>query len=212
MCNRKFGIYLMALACALVMVIGCDLIEEAAITSFKIGDVEGVINEKWMPKTIKLTVPYGNDLASLAPEITFTGKWVNPVSRIMQDFTNSLINPVTYTVIGHDGSFIEYKVTVQLEIGADIDITVSLDDEIVPSAPAATTLYKNGSPSSVKIEAAKGYTCQWFIDGKPQGTNVSITLDSVNLTTGDHFVTLFASKNGIPYSREFIITIIRQFR
>ena len=100
----------------------------------------------------------------------------------------------------------------QTASGAGTAITVSLEDDIIATAPAATTLYKDGNPTSVTIEAAKGYTYQWFVDGKRKGTNAGITLDSANFTTGDHFVTLIASKNGIPYSREYIITIVRQFR
>jgi len=100
----------------------------------------------------------------------------------------------------------------QTASGVGIGIVVSLQDDIVATAPAATTLYKDGNPTSVTIEATRGYTYQWFVDGKLKGTNLGITLDSANYTTGDHFVTLLASKNGIPYSREFIITIVRQFR
>jgi len=87
----------------------------------------------------------------------------------------------------------------------------SFEDNIIAIAPAAATIYKDGDPASVTIEAAKGYTCQWFVDGKLQGTKVSFTLDSSDFAIGDHFVTLIASKNKVPYSREFIITIVRQF-
>jgi len=115
--------------------------------------------------------------------------------------------------IGCDSSIDETAITpAQTASGAGIAITASLEDDIIATAPAATTLYKDGNPASVTIEAARGYTYQWFVDGKPKGTNASITLDSAHLTTGDHFVTLLASKNGIPYSREYIITIVRQFR
>jgi len=102
--------------------------------------------------------------------------------------------------------------TEQTASGAGVGITVSLEDDIAASATAAATIYKDGYPANVTFEAARGYTCQWFVDGKLRGTNASITLDSANYTTGDHFVTLLASKNGVPYSREFIITIIHGYR
>ena len=222
--SRKFGIWPMVLACStLAMVIGCDTptdrisadkasANEVAITSFKVGQEEGVIDKKKTPKTIKLTVAYGTDLASLAPEIVFSGKKVSPASGAAQDFTDSVINPVAYKVTGRDGSSVEYQVSVQSGNGAGMTINVSLEEDIVASAPSATTIYKDGNPASVTIEASKGFACQWFVDGKPRGTSAAITLDSANLTTGDHFVTLMANKNKIPYSREFTITVIRQFR
>jgi hypothetical protein len=108
--------------------------------------------------------------------------------------------------------------TLVMVIGCDTpandtgtDNYVSPEENIVASEPSVTTIYKDRDPTSVTIEAARGFTCQWFVDGKPRGTNTAITLDSANLSTGDHFVTLIASKNEIPYSREFIITVIRQF-
>jgi len=109
--------------------------------------------------------------------------------------------------------------TLVMAIGCDTpaedagtDIKALPEENIVASAPSVTTIYKDWNPASVTIEAAKGFTCQWFVDGKLKGTNNAITLDSANLTTGDHFVTLIASKKGIPHSREFVITVIRQFR
>jgi len=114
-------------------------------------------------------------------------------------------------VIGCDSSKDEV-VSVQSANGTGIAINASLEENIGVSAPSVTTIYKDGNPTSITIDMAKGITCQWFVDGKTWGTSTGITLDSANLTTGDHFVMFIASKNGIPYSREFIITVVRQFR
>jgi hypothetical protein len=144
MCDRKFGIWLAALACCvLAMSISCDLpTDEVEITSSNIGGAGTAITS----------------------------------------------------------------------YGAGMVINVSLEEDIAASAPSVTTIYKDGNPTSVTIEAVRGSTCQWFVDGKLRGTNAAITLDSANVTTGDHFVTLMANKNGIPYSREYIITVVRRFR
>jgi hypothetical protein len=106
----------------------------------------------------------------------------------------------------------EHQIPTPQTNSTGITINVSLEEDIGVSALPLTTIYKVGNPTSVTIEAAKGISCQWFVDGKLCGTNIGITLDSANLTTGDHFITLISSKNGIPYSKEFIITVIRQFR
>jgi hypothetical protein len=228
MCVKKIGIGLTALVCySLFMAVNCDLPKDeaaitsvtdtgieaaAATTSFRIGHEEGVIDEKKTPKTIKLTVPYGTDLASLAPEIVFSGVSVSPASGVRQDFTDSAKNPLIYTVTGRDGSSAEYQASAQPATGAGMIINVTLEGDIAAPAPSVATIYKDGNPAGVTVEAAKGITCKWFIDGKPAGTNAAITLDAANLTTGDHFVTLLASKNGIPYSREYVITVVRKFR
>jgi hypothetical protein len=76
-----------------------------AITSFAVGSAIGEINEQ----AITVTVPYGTDITSLSPVITFTGSAVSPASGAVQDFTS----PVTYRVTAYDGSTADYRVTVQ---------------------------------------------------------------------------------------------------
>ena len=222
--NRKFGIWSTVMACCiLAMVISCDSptenepaknapVEKTEITSFRIGQDDGVINEKRTPKTITLTVPYGTDLASLVPTVSFTGLSVSPESEIKQDFTDSVKKPIVYTVTGRDNSSVEYQVSVNTADGTGIVINVNLEEDSVASTPSVTTIYKNGNPTSATIEAVKGISCKWLVDGKLWGTSNEIKLESYNLTTGDHFVTLITTKNGIPFSKEFIITVIKQFR
>lgn len=85
-------------------------IEAKAIIGFELNGitpaVTGTVDES--TKTIALTVPYGTDVAALAPTITHTGASVSPASDAAQDFTN----PVTYTVTAADDSMQQYTVTV----------------------------------------------------------------------------------------------------
>ncbi len=78
-----------------------------AIIGFKIGSVNGTINET--NQTIAVTLPFGTDVTNLTPTITVSDKAaVSPASGVAQNFTS----PVTYTVTADDGSTQDYTVTV----------------------------------------------------------------------------------------------------
>ncbi len=88
--------------------IGCTWadVKDAAIISFVVNGVNGVINES--AGTISIVLPYGTDLTSLKPVITLSGATsVSPASGE----TVNLSGPVTYTVTGEDGTTKTYKVT-----------------------------------------------------------------------------------------------------
>ena len=77
------------------------------IKSFKIGDVDGVIDQD--AKTITVELPAGTDVTALPPTIEcYGGAEVSPASDVAQDFTN----PVIYTVAGS----ITYTATVTINI------------------------------------------------------------------------------------------------
>ena len=81
-------------------------VKDAAIISFVVNGVNGVINES--AETISIVLPYGTDLTSLKPVITLSGATsVSPASGE----TVNLSGPVTYTVTGEDGTTKTYKVT-----------------------------------------------------------------------------------------------------
>lgn len=82
---------------------------DANITSFVIGDAQGVINEE----EITVTVSSGTDVTNLTPSIAIsTGATIEPASGVAQDFTN----PVEYVVTSQDGSTTKtYTVTVVAE-------------------------------------------------------------------------------------------------
>lgn len=58
--------------------------------------------------TIILTIPLETDRTNLKPNITFTGKSINPSSAVAQNFSSPLI----YTVTAEDGSTKKYTVLV----------------------------------------------------------------------------------------------------
>jgi hypothetical protein len=97
-----------------------------AITDFRFEefdpDVVGVINEGANPKTITVTVPYGTDVTALVPTIEHTGVSIFPESGIAQNFTDSLTDPVTYTVTAADGSTATYEVTVYIALNDEVSL------------------------------------------------------------------------------------------
>ena len=78
--------------------------------AFKNLNQSGVIDEA--NKTIVVKVPYGTDVASLVPTITFSrNATITPKSGEKTNF----YNPVTYKVVSESGSIEFYKVTVESE-------------------------------------------------------------------------------------------------
>jgi eukaryotic-like serine/threonine-protein kinase len=70
-------------------------------------NVAGVINGD----TIKVLFQAGTVLTNLIPEISFTGRSLNPANRVAQNFTN----PVSYTVTAEDGSTKIFVVLAKVE-------------------------------------------------------------------------------------------------
>jgi hypothetical protein len=81
----------------------------------------GIINET--AKTIAITVPAGTNLRSLAPVIYHTGVSISPMDGAPMDFSNSVANPVIYTVTARDGGTQPYKVSVFVAKRGDKAIT-----------------------------------------------------------------------------------------
>ena len=80
------------------------------ITSFKIGDVAGVINN--VAKTISVVLPDGTDLSALQPTIVLSeGVTITPVSGSTIDFSS----PITFTVTNGTVSEV-YTVTVSTPV------------------------------------------------------------------------------------------------
>jgi len=81
-------------------------VASAKITDFKIGSVEGDIDE--VNKKISLYLPVGTDLTALYPIVGYTGGAIlSPAAGAAVNFTN----PVTYT-LNYLGSTFTYVVTV----------------------------------------------------------------------------------------------------
>jgi hypothetical protein len=86
---------------------------EAKILKFKFAGlnpaVEGVVNEA--EKTVKLTVPYGTNVASIVPSVTYSANAaISPNSEVAQNFSN----PVVYAVTSESGVKVNYTVSVEV--------------------------------------------------------------------------------------------------
>ncbi|MHB9293364.1 hypothetical protein Holit_02485 [Hollandina sp. SP2] len=113
---------------------------KGAITGFRIGETEGLIDED--ARTITLILPSGTNLSSLSPVITLSdpAATLSPASGTAQDFTR----PVDYT-LALDGVQTEYQVI----------ITTATPD--TSDARAITSFSINGIPGTID-EAAKAIT------------------------------------------------------
>jgi hypothetical protein len=85
------------------------------ITQFTINGVDGVI----AGTTISVALPFGTDVASLAPTVAITGVSVDPPSGASQNFTS----PVQYTVTAANGSTQTYTASVTVAQNSSKDIT-----------------------------------------------------------------------------------------
>lgn len=82
---------------------------EKKITSLKINNVNGTINES--EHSVSVVLPLGTDVTSLEPVITISNNaTVSPESGVAKDFST----PVNYTVTAEDGTTQTYTVTVTL--------------------------------------------------------------------------------------------------
>ncbi|MEZ5335433.1 MAG: DUF5018 domain-containing protein [Methanolobus sp.] len=102
-----------------LVTVNVETSSQKTITAFVFSDidVQGTINEA--EKTITATVEHGTDLTSLTPDITHTGKSIDPESEIAQDFRN----PVVYRVTAEDDSTQEYTVAVSEAASTSKSIT-----------------------------------------------------------------------------------------
>ena len=119
------NLYVLLTAVFFMMITGCGSSSEAplspakAITAFEITSpvtAIGVITEE--AHTIAITVPYATNVAHLVATFTTTGASVKVNSTVQEsgktqnDFTNSTITPVIYTVTAADASTQDYQVIV----------------------------------------------------------------------------------------------------
>ncbi|MDR1985906.1 MAG: hypothetical protein LBP88_02905, partial [Treponema sp.] len=172
-----------------------------AITSFIINGIPGTIEEA--AKTITLILPFGTDLKALRPEIGVSAQaQVSPLSGEAQNFTNAILMPKKYRVTAENGMQVEYKVTVQT--AAQNSFTLVLQRELSLS-PKSVSLSK-AKAESVSVSAAKDYDrYQWYIDGKPAGTDSrTITLKAADYFIGAHYLSDAVDATGNGVSLEYI--------
>ena len=142
-----------------------SLATQAIITSFGITGSAGTINQS--AKTIALTVPYGTNLATLAPTFTVTSGTCNQTSGSPPSPTFAASNPVHYIVTG--SVVTDYTVTVTITpassnkdiltfglpgiagviTGTNIMLTVPVSPGVTSLAPTYTvSQFATGSPAS----------------------------------------------------------------
>lgn len=161
------------------------------ISTFKVGDAEGVIDETSSPKTIKCIVPDGTDLSRVVPVFTFpAGVVVSPKPGEAVDFTASRTTPVKYTVKAEDGTQAVYYVSVmfkksdQAKIGkisvGGAEIAVGeADDTIVLEVERTTDLTR--IKPVVEVSEGATYspkTTQNFSDSVANPINYTVTAEN----------------------------------
>jgi hypothetical protein len=143
------------------------LSDEKDILSFSILDTEAEI----AGENLLLTVPYGTSLVGLSPTIVINGEQISPASGVAQDFTDSIISPIIYTVTAADESTREYFVTVieapsnekeisSFEIegisgtieGTEISLTVPYGTNVSSLAPSIEIIGASLSPASGVVQ------------------------------------------------------------
>jgi len=133
-----------------------------AITAFSFTTpvATGVINES--AKTIDISVPFGTNITSLTPTITFTGVSVSPLSGVAQNFTN----PVTYTVTAEDASIQAYVVTV-----------VNRDEVALKISESSN----NPDASTIEVDDNSDTNDVVMFKFKIKAENSDVTINNINL-------------------------------
>lgn len=113
-------------------------IQAPGITSFKIGEAEGIIDNE--ENTIYISLPPGTDVSDISPEIEIPeGQSITPASGESRDFSD----PVEYTVTNTEDISETYTVTVDAEeieatyyafLGEQESIDALIDDDAKAAA------------------------------------------------------------------------------
>lgn len=169
-----------------------------ALTAFKIGNAEGVIDEE--AKTVAVRVPYG-ETANQA--VTWT---VSPGATISLKTAEDLSGVSVYTVYAENGEAQDYRVTKIVE--GQGGIVLGFADEGSEALKGQAITLSKAAGTSVTVEAAVGYErYEWFVDGEAKTTNRSITLNAGAYSLGRHYVSVEVWKNGVVYSKEAVFTV-----
>jgi hypothetical protein len=207
-CGRPSGSAALAgvvfLCIALSALTGCEddpvLGGENKITSFKIGNTSGAVDE--VAQAVSITVPADEDVAALQPEVTVSeNASVNPESGETVDITY----PVSYTVTAENGVTRTYTVTVTKEQAArleTIEVTTLKSDyayggELDPAGIVVRGYYSDGTD---KIELAADYTVTGYDAEKSGSQKLLVTLNGKTAT----FQVTVGSK---PEERDISVTI-----
>jgi hypothetical protein len=155
-------------------------ISSKALTAFSFTSpaVAGTINES--AKTVALTVPYGTDVTALVATFASTGASVKVGTTVQTSGTtpNNFTSPVTYTVIGTDGSTQAYVVTVTVASNAAKALTA-----FSFSSPAITGTI-NESAKTVAVTVPNGTDVTTLVATFAVSSGASVKVGSTAQTSG----------------------------
>lgn len=118
-------------------------VARAKITSFKIGSVEGAIDD--ITKTIVIYLPEGTDVTALIPVVEYTEEaTLTPEVGSEVDFTN----PVDYS-LDYLGSIFNYKVSVILGEAPTPALILYNGEDVSPTWESIASSVNNGTANPV---------------------------------------------------------------
>jgi len=184
-----------------------SLSTQAIITAFGLPGNAGTINQT--AKTIALTVPYGTNLATLAPTFTLTSGSCNQISGSLPSPTFAASNPAHYIVTGSVVN--DYAVTVSVT-------PASTNRDILTFGLPGNAGVINGTNITLTVPVSPGvtnlaptYTVSQFATGSPvSGTALNFTspqtyrITAQDGSTKDYLVTV-QTYQAWPYSGSFYI-------
>lgn len=150
---------------------GAPLGSDKAITALSFPDLgaPGIIDE--LEHMIAVTVPFGTDVADIAPAIEHTGVDLSPASGTAQDFSR----PVVYTVTAADASTRQYIVYVNQ--GAAVTTAAIAGNLAFTVSISGTSATGGGAVTNQGLSAVTERGLCWNTTGNP-------TLDDAHVADG----------------------------
>ena len=176
-----------------VIVVKAPASSGKAITSFKILG-NGTVDEE--TKTVAVTVPFNTNLTALVPTISVSPlAEINPLSGVVQDFTN----PVLYPVTAEDFSIQNYTVTVfksssstlaPVDLGSNVNFVILAGAAVTSTGGGTINGDVGASPiagSAIGVTDAQVNGIIYAVDASgPAGSVV----DPVLLTAAKDYLTI----------------------
>jgi hypothetical protein len=179
------------------------VVGQAAATAFDAAQYTGAIawdaaldGENFAPSTTYTATV----TLTAKPGYTFTGVGADAFSYSGTTSTNSANTGVVSIIFAATGT------------GAAASTSYTVDDgEIAVTADPLNKTITQGEAATLDLTVPAGYTVTgWYIDGAVAGalgTNLSVSLDPGDYAAKTHSVTVFANKDGRPYSWRDTFTV-----
>jgi hypothetical protein len=191
--------------------------DEKVITAFRIGDIEGSINEA--DKTISLLVPFATNLAQVKPEASISpDATISPAPESPVDFSGG---SVAFTVTAQNGTTQVYTVQATKKGKAALTLGWTAGEGFTdPGAGAFTvtalTLVKgDAEKSAADIELQGSFVSyEWHVDNRLKGSGLfsdqqtAIRLHAQDYISGSHRLDIMVyDAAGVPYSKGLSFTV-----